>query len=37
LNIYASGNFVMWLQTAQSFGARLPEQLLELYPVWKRF
>lgn len=31
--IYVSGNFLLWLQTAQSFGTQLPVQLLELYPV----
>ena len=31
--IYASGNFLLWLQTVQSFGDQLPQQLLELYPA----
>ena len=31
--IYASGNFLLWLQTAQSFGNQLPPRLLELYPA----
>jgi hypothetical protein len=31
--IYVSGNFLLWLQTAQSFGDQLPPQLLKLYPV----
>lgn len=31
--IYVSGNFLLWLQTAQSFGDQLPPRLLELYPV----
>lgn len=31
--IYVSGNFLLWLQTAQSFGDQLPPRLLELYPA----
>ncbi len=31
--IYVSGNFLLWLQTTQSFGDQLPQRLLELYPV----
>jgi hypothetical protein len=31
--IYVSGNFLLWLQSFQSFGDELPQQLLELYPV----
>jgi hypothetical protein len=29
--IYVSGNFLLWLQTFQSFGNNLPPKLLELY------
>jgi len=29
--IYVSGNFLLWLQTGQSFGDQLPQRLLELY------
>jgi hypothetical protein len=31
--VYASGNFLLWLQTFQSFGDTLPHHLLQLYPV----
>jgi len=31
--IYLSGRYLLWFQTHQSFGGRLPQQLLELYPV----
>jgi hypothetical protein len=31
--IYLSGRYLLWFQTYQSFGDRLPRQLLELYPV----
>jgi len=31
--IYVSGNFLLWLQTAQSFGDQLPQRLLEQYPA----
>ena len=31
--IYLSGNCLLWLQTFQSFGDQLPEQLVELYPI----
>jgi len=31
--IYFSGNFLLWLQTFQSFNAVLPQQLLELFPL----
>lgn len=31
--IYVSGNFLLWLQTTQSFGDQLPPHLVELYPV----
>jgi hypothetical protein len=31
--IYVSGNFLLWLQSFQSLGDELPQQLLELYPV----
>jgi len=33
--IYVSGNFLLWLQTDQSFGDQLPRQLVKLYPVLK--
>ena len=32
--IYVSGNFLLWLQTDQSFGGQLPRQLLKFYPVF---
>jgi len=31
--IYLSGNYLLWLQTTQSFGGELPPQLLKLYPL----
>ena len=31
--IFISGKFLLWFQTYQSFGDRLPAMLLELYPV----
>ena len=31
--IYQSGNYLLWLQTYQSFDDKLPSQLLKLYPV----
>lgn len=31
--IYVSGNFLLWLQSFQSFGDELPQQLLKIYPV----
>jgi hypothetical protein len=31
--IYRSGRYLLWLQTDQSFGDRLPQHLLALYPV----
>ena len=31
--IYLSGKFLLWLQTYQSFGDKLPIRLLELYPI----
>ena len=31
--IYQSGRYLLWFQTYQSFGDRLPQQLLELYPA----
>jgi hypothetical protein len=31
--IFVSGNFLLWLQTHQSFGGELPSQLLDLYPL----
>lgn len=31
--IYVSGNFLLWLQSTQSFGGQLPQLLLERYPV----
>ena len=31
--IYLSGNYLLWLQTYQSFGGELPPQLLNLYPI----
>ena len=31
--IYISGKNLLWLQTMQSFGMELPENLLALYPV----
>ena len=31
--IYLSGNYLLWLQTTQSFGDELPPQLLKLYPL----
>jgi hypothetical protein len=31
--IFVSGNYLLWLQTLQSFGDELPPRLLKLYPV----
>ena len=31
--IFLSGNYLLWLQTFQSFGGQLPPQLLNLYPL----
>jgi len=31
--IYLSGKFLLWLQTYQSFGDKLPNRLVELYPI----
>lgn len=31
--IFISGNFLLWLQTHQSFGGELPPRLLNLYPL----
>jgi len=31
--IYQSGNYLLWLQTYQSFDNKLPPRLLKLYPV----
>jgi hypothetical protein len=31
--IYLSGKSLLWLQTYQSFGNKLPHQLLKLYPI----
>jgi hypothetical protein len=31
--IYPSGNYLLWLQTFQSFGTDLPPELLALYPI----
>ena len=31
--IFLSGNYLVWLQTFQSFGGELPPQLLNLYPL----
>ena len=31
--IFFSGNYLLWLQTYQSFGGDLPPRLLKLYPV----
>ena len=31
--IYQSGNYLLWLQTDQSFDDKLPPRLLKLYPV----
>ena len=31
--IYPSGNYLLWLQTFQSFGTELPPELLALYPI----
>ena len=31
--IFISGNYLLWLQTFQSFGGKLPPQLLDLYPL----
>ena len=31
--IYLSGKSLLWLQTYQSFGNKMPEQLLALYPL----
>ncbi len=31
--IYLSGNYMLWLQTFQSFGGELPPRLLNLYPL----
>ncbi len=31
--VYQSGNYLLWLQTYQSFDDKLPARLLKLYPV----
>ena len=31
--IYVSGKSLLWLQTYQSFGDKLPDRLVELYPL----
>jgi hypothetical protein len=31
--IYRSGNYLLWYQTYQSFGDKLPPRLLKFYPV----
>ena len=31
--IFVSGNYLLWLQTHQSFGGELPSPLLDLYPL----
>jgi len=31
--IYATGNYILWLQTNQTFGRKLPSELIELYPI----
>jgi hypothetical protein len=31
--IYVSGNFLLWLQTTETFDDQLLPQLLKLYPV----
>ena len=31
--IYVSGNFLLWVQSYQSFGTSLPPRLLDIYPV----
>ena len=31
--IFVSGKFLLWLQTHQSFGDKLPPELLALYPI----
>ncbi len=31
--IYSSSNYLLWLQTTQSFGRELPEDLLAIYPI----
>ena len=31
--IFVSGNYLLWLQTVQSFGGELPSPLLDLYPL----
>ena len=31
--IFVSGNFLLWFQTYQSFGDKLPPELLALYPL----
>ena len=31
--IYLSGQSLLWLQTYQSFGKKLPRRLLQLYPI----
>ena len=31
--IYLSGRYLLWFQTYQSFGDKLPPQLLKFYPV----
>ena len=31
--IYQSGNSLLWFQTYQSFGTKLPTPLLQLYPI----
>ena len=34
--VYQSGNYLLWLQTYQSFDDKLPPRLLKLYPALKR-
>jgi hypothetical protein len=31
--VFSSGNYLLWLQTFQSFGGELPPRLLKLYPL----
>lgn len=31
--IYCSSNYILWLQTKQSFGRELPPELLIIYPI----
>ncbi len=34
--IYNTQNYILWLQTYQKFGRKLPSKLIELYPVLEK-